>query len=313
MRRSPLAPLRLVLCLILCLALPQPCLACFGARPLAMGGAFVAVADDYHATYWNPAGLTKVPSPEVGGTFDTDWQDLNYDVFVGAAAPITGVVGAGLLYVYNEDDLGLGLTARDHFVQAAVGALVLPWGGWRDSPVTLSVGLAGKYVNSGFEAEGFKVSDGTWDLDVSFLLDAGPVVGPRQRMFSLGVLVQNVLESGFDFGPLGKQTYVANVRPAVAFRPDGLTTLSLEIYDAFERASGEPGVRLGAERWVTWGAGRPWLALRAGGYHINQAELRAATFGVGVRPTPQVELAYALLYWTEQERTTHLLAASYYF
>jgi hypothetical protein len=278
-----------------------------------MGGAFVAVADDYHATYWNPAGLVKVPGPEIGGTFDTDWQDLNYDIFAGVAAPVGGVAGAGLLYVYNEDDLGLGFTEIDHFLQAAAGLLVLPWGGWRESPVTLSVGLAGKYVSRSFEAEGFEESDGVFDLDLAFLLDMGPVVGPRQRMFSLGLLLQNVTESEFDFGPAGRETYIANVRPAVAFRPDGLTTLSLEIYDATERAGGEAGVRLGLERWLSVGADRPWLALRAGGYHINQEELRAVTFGLGLRPTPRVELDYALMYWTDLDRTTHLLAASYYF
>lgn len=31
-----------------------------GARALGMGSAFVAIADDVTATYWNPAGLTKV-------------------------------------------------------------------------------------------------------------------------------------------------------------------------------------------------------------------------------------------------------------
>lgn len=31
-----------------------------GARALAMGGAFVAVADDPTASYWNPAGLTQI-------------------------------------------------------------------------------------------------------------------------------------------------------------------------------------------------------------------------------------------------------------
>jgi len=30
-----------------------------GSRPLAMGGAFVAVAEDATASYWNPAGLAK--------------------------------------------------------------------------------------------------------------------------------------------------------------------------------------------------------------------------------------------------------------
>ncbi|MGH9162460.1 MAG: hypothetical protein ACRD2X_21040, partial [Vicinamibacteraceae bacterium] len=36
-----------------------------GARALGMGGAFVAVADDATATYWNPAGLA------FGGLFST--------------------------------------------------------------------------------------------------------------------------------------------------------------------------------------------------------------------------------------------------
>ena len=36
-----------------------------GVRALGMGGAFVAVADDATATYWNPAGLTPVQSSAV--------------------------------------------------------------------------------------------------------------------------------------------------------------------------------------------------------------------------------------------------------
>ena len=31
--------------------------ACWGGRPLAMGGAFTGVADNVDAVYWNPAGL----------------------------------------------------------------------------------------------------------------------------------------------------------------------------------------------------------------------------------------------------------------
>lgn len=34
-----------------------------GARPLAMGGAYTAVADDATAAYWNPAGLALVEKP----------------------------------------------------------------------------------------------------------------------------------------------------------------------------------------------------------------------------------------------------------
>jgi len=34
----------------------------FGVRPMAMGNAYVAVADDYNALFYNPAGLARLPS-----------------------------------------------------------------------------------------------------------------------------------------------------------------------------------------------------------------------------------------------------------
>jgi long-subunit fatty acid transport protein len=37
----------------------------FGARALGMGGAFTAVADDYSAVYWNPAGLASMRKMEM--------------------------------------------------------------------------------------------------------------------------------------------------------------------------------------------------------------------------------------------------------
>ena len=36
-----------------------------GSRAIAMGGAFVAVANDATALYWNPGGLSRLPSKEV--------------------------------------------------------------------------------------------------------------------------------------------------------------------------------------------------------------------------------------------------------
>jgi len=308
--RRPASLLLAVSLAALSLVSASPALACFGARPLAMGGAFVAVADDVHATYWNPAGLVKLSGPEVSATFDTDWQDLNYDIFAGVAAPVGSRAGVGLLYVFNEDDLGMGVTRTDHLIQAAGALVLLPWES--EAPISFSVGLSGKYLDKDYDISGVSDRDHTVDMDVAFLLDAGPSVAPRQRMFSFGLLLQNVTESSFDFRTMGRQTFATNVRPAAAFRPDALTTLAVEIYDATEQVSDRPGLRLGVERWLM-GAGRPLLALRAGAYHINQPELRAYTFGLGLRLTPRSELSYALMYWTQAEQTTHLLAAGYRF
>ena len=77
-----------------------------GARALGMGSAFVAIADDATATYWNPAGLTKVKkhsfSAMYSDTFSTgdgSWLSrglVNYN-FVN--------------YVYQIEDIGsLGLS-----------------------------------------------------------------------------------------------------------------------------------------------------------------------------------------------------------
>src|SRR5687768_569351 len=59
-----------------------------GARAEGMGGAFVAVADDASAVYWNPAGIAT------GATFDLqvsrgrDSNDSN--ILIGAVLPVLG-------------------------------------------------------------------------------------------------------------------------------------------------------------------------------------------------------------------------------
>ena len=43
-----------------------------GARALAMGGAYVSVADDANSMYWNPAGMTRITHPQVQ-TYYAPW------------------------------------------------------------------------------------------------------------------------------------------------------------------------------------------------------------------------------------------------
>jgi len=62
-----------------------------GPRAEAMGGAFVAMADDYTALYWNPAGIAKIGHNEAGISY-TDWfLDIKH-TFIGI--------------VYNPGNLG---------------------------------------------------------------------------------------------------------------------------------------------------------------------------------------------------------------
>ena len=75
------------------------------ARALAMGGAFVAVADGYSSVYWNPAGLARVPTTQVGGMY-------------------TDIYGAGLgvNYLGGKIDWDLQSTQTDSFRLGIGGA-----------------------------------------------------------------------------------------------------------------------------------------------------------------------------------------------
>jgi hypothetical protein len=55
-----------------------------GARPVSMGGAFVAMNDDAYALYWNPASLAMLPQSEILMQHSTWLADMSYD-FIGAA------------------------------------------------------------------------------------------------------------------------------------------------------------------------------------------------------------------------------------
>ncbi len=66
-----------------------------GSRALGMGGAFVAVADDATATYWNPAGLAFLREPQLAGMYSALSLDRQY-YFAGLAFPLGKVAGLGV-------------------------------------------------------------------------------------------------------------------------------------------------------------------------------------------------------------------------
>lgn len=61
-----------------------------GARPLGMGGGYIAIADDVNAIYWNPGGLAQLRKKEISA-MHTEWiDDIKYE-FVGYAVPLTRI------------------------------------------------------------------------------------------------------------------------------------------------------------------------------------------------------------------------------
>ena len=72
-----------------------------GARALGMGSAFVAIADDATATYWNPAGLTKVKKHSFSAMYSDTFSTGDGSWFS------RGLVSYNFLnYVYQIEDIG---------------------------------------------------------------------------------------------------------------------------------------------------------------------------------------------------------------
>ncbi len=74
------------------------------ARPAGMGNAFVAVADDEAALYYNPSGIAGFKQPAVIGTYANYLADIQSGFF-GYIRPLdsSSVVGASLTYLsYGE-------------------------------------------------------------------------------------------------------------------------------------------------------------------------------------------------------------------
>jgi len=74
-----------------------------GGRAVGMGGAFVGLADDVTAIYWNPAGLAGVNATELSFMHLAWLQDISYEYFA-LVQPIRkrGVVGFSISYLHMD-------------------------------------------------------------------------------------------------------------------------------------------------------------------------------------------------------------------
>lgn len=152
-----------------------------GARASALGGAFVAIADDATAGYWNAAGLVQIPHTEI--TFmHNDWYlDIKSEYF-GAAFPVSRSVafGLGISYLnygsfdgYDDKDQPTGAYSSNAMVVSSSGSLRLS--------DRLSIGLTGKV----FTEELDQSSATGYAADVGALYTAG-VISLGLNMTNLG-------------------------------------------------------------------------------------------------------------------------------
>lgn len=125
-----------------------------GARPVAMGGAFTAVADDINSIFYNPAGLTNIENMEYLFSY-TNWL-VGSTFYSGAFGYKTGFGTLGLSFVHfgiDEFEETLPLQPEGTGRMVGAGDLALGLAYARDITDRLSIGGHVRYIEENLDQD----------------------------------------------------------------------------------------------------------------------------------------------------------------
>ena len=258
-----------------------------GERAQGMGGAFVAVADDASAVYWNPAGLAT------GSFFDVQADaGKSRKAFVGAAVPV-------LAFAYYRIRSAVSSSADRK--NDGSGEVRVSTQDTQNAGISLVQTIAGTWViASSLRA----VTDGghtAFDLDLGTMASMGNVrVGVTTRNLRKGLDTQRQVRLGAAFVPRSLPTGVLGPF-SVSFDADLTRTATVDgdqrqMAAGVERwwAQGRLGTRVGLH-WNTIGAGESAIAggltvklprsIFAEGHVTKGQKTHDSDWGVGLRVT----------------------------
>ncbi len=175
------------------------------ARSLGLGGAFIALADDESAVFYNPAGLPQLSETKYSSLFTRPFGAYSYGV-LGAAERGWG----GYLLILDSDTLeerDLYGNPIGNFRYTSTG-LLLGWG--RQLTGSFSLGLQIKGYGLASPIKGFGLA-----LSPSVLFHEGPR--------SYGIVWRNMLNTGTRFSDGHSEPWISNMAVGLAWRFDKLT------------------------------------------------------------------------------------------
>ena len=167
-----------------------------GARAVAMGSAFVAIASDASSLYWNPAGAARLPKSDALFSH-TNWiANLKFD-YAAFALPLREFGTLGLSFTaLNSDDMPVRTVERPEgtgeFFSAGSFAVGIHYA--RNLSDRFSLGITGKYI-----------SESIWHMQAqAFAIDLGALFTTEfLNGMRIGALISNF---GTDIKLSGRDT-----------------------------------------------------------------------------------------------------------
>ncbi len=269
-----------------------------GARPVGMGEAFVAQADDVNSTAWNAAGLAQIQGHQVGLMHTLYLQDTSLEYVAYAQNIFTGAgVGVNVMYLnYGSmeklDEVDGLPVANGSFTPAALAATV-GFGQWLLPE--LAMGGAVKMIQQSIDTERY----------TAVAVDLGGLYQTPLSGLRLGLAVQNLGTA------LGGADLPRNIKAGAAYAlpftvtADDAWQLLLDVNVPLGDAS-YTSLNLGTEYWYNH-----LVAARAGYQLKNNGAvegLSGLTVGAGVK-VAMAQVDYALVAFGDLGMT-HQLALS---
>ncbi|MGQ0644298.1 MAG: polysaccharide biosynthesis/export family protein [Elusimicrobiota bacterium] len=237
----------------------------WGARPLGLGGAYIGVADDGYAPFWNPAGMARIKESEaavsygkpVGPDGAAGSKGLASFSYIRSGIDMPGTLG--LWWAHGADSS----VRRDGVfaVSFARDLYFLPYG------AKVSGGVTGKFMKR-------MPLDGSGPADSVFGADVGLMYIPKDRL-SVGFSVRNVN------GPKLDEDLPLTLGAGVGFWANDRTLLAADVAEVHDSSA---EFRAGLERWFK----NRTVALRAGadadrlsvGFTLKSIRLAAAALAL---------------------------------
>jgi hypothetical protein len=254
-----------------------------GARASGMGEAFVAVADDATASYWNPAGLAGQRGTEVAFMHSKWFPEFTTDMYYDFACwshhlEGVGTIGGHIIYFSYGDlpytsEFGPEILSLYHSYEVAVC-------GSFGSPVAedFSAGVNLKAIYSDL-GPGQNVERGDGKA-MSYAADVGIMYRGPWAPVNLGAMIQNVGPDMMYVDADQSSPLPRNLKAGASLQLWDSPFNSLLVTGDFNLSlvNSEWWIDAGSEYWYA-----ELLALRAGYLYDKYGEVKTATFGAGLR------------------------------
>jgi len=241
-----------------------------GARPVGMGGAYTAVADDANALFWNPGGMALAPVFDGSITMMKLLQSVSY-ASAGVIAPIGRRFAAGCAGGYlNASDIRRDARGQEIGTFGLSDLVIGPGIAWQ--PLSgLGVGLGAKYVGSRI--------DSFHAYAVSF--DGGAIYRPV-KYFTVGASLLHVgpprkFIADWEYPPVNLRAGIAGTIPFAENRV--ILTSDLSLYPDYG-----PVLSVGAELYLRLSGSSTGQGLSVRGGYQSGSHLgtwSGLSFGVG--------------------------------